>query len=187
MDATEELAETTSPGNPLRQHTLADSCVEVNEAPRRVVGCPGAVIRCQATRSSASSPTATEYPCTGSTREPDAPHPEATRTHGHSALGAVGRLGIPGRRAGEAQPDRLLPITRALWVRRVTVFGFGNHHRRPFRMIGRFILEMGHPRYLSHVLRALKSIEGISQDLHQRELAVSAADLAAGTTGGDPP
>ena len=30
-------------------------------------------------------------------------------------------------------------------------------------VIGRFTLEMSDPRYLSHVLRALKSIKGVSK------------------------
>ena len=97
-------------------------------------------------------------------REPRAPERHPARADGRGPLGPDRRLGLPGRDPGRgAGPDpaalrrhqgAVRPARQHPVARRV-------HTTRDRVAVSRFTFEMGDPKHLGHVLRAVRNIDGV--------------------------
>jgi GTP diphosphokinase / guanosine-3',5'-bis(diphosphate) 3'-diphosphatase len=166
MYAAEDLAETTLPGKSPRQRASADSLVEVEGAVDvsvRLSRCcnpvPGDEIRGLVTHGHGTSVHRTD--CVTLAHLTQAQSERMVTVHWALAEASVFQVAI---QVEALNRIRLLSdVTGVLSVQHVTILSASVTTRRDRMVIGKFTLEMGDPRYLNHVLRALKSIEGVSK------------------------
>ena len=99
----------------------------------------------------------------GGLREPGPPERHPAGADGRGPLGPDRRLGVPGRHpGGGARPDRLLSdVTRVLSDQHVNILSATVTTSRDRVAFSRFTFEMGDPKHLGHVLRAVRAIDGV--------------------------
>ena len=166
MDAIEELAEPTLAGKLPRRRALADSMVEVeggSDASVRLAKCcnpvPGDEIKGFITHGHGVS--VHRMDCADLARLTQRQLERMVIVHWALSDASAFQVAIQ-----VEAPNRirlLSDVTRALSIQHVTILSAWVTTKRDRMVIGRFTLEMSDPRYLSHVLRALKSIKGVSK------------------------
>ena len=124
---------------------------------------PAAALPCPATRSSASSPAATACRCTAPTaptsqRAAAQPRPAWSRSSGRRGDDSVFLVAIQVEALD--RPRLLSDVTRALSDQHVNILSASVTTTRDRVAISRFTFEMGDPKHLGHVLKAVRSVDG---------------------------
>ena len=115
-------------------------------------------------RSSASSPAATASPCTAPTASTSSTLAPEARAHASRSSGPRRPVGVPGRDPGRGARPHPAAVRRDPGaVRRSTSTSCRRRSRR--RATGsrssKFTFEMGDPKHLGHLLRAVRDVEGV--------------------------
>ena len=124
---------------------------------------PAAAPRCRATRSSASSPAAAASRCTAptaSTRSPSPAQPDRlVEVEWAPSASSVFLVAI---QVEALDRSRLLSdVTRVLSDQHVNILSASVTTTRDRVAMSRFTFEMGDPKHLGHVLRAVRGIDGV--------------------------
>ena len=166
-DAEEELAERATPST-VRQRkppaTPGSWCAATTASSTgSTPSSPAAARPCRATTSSGSSPAAAGSACTA----PTARTPTTCR-RGPSGWSTCGGRSSPGSvflvaiQVEALDRHRLLSdVTKVLADEKVNILSASVQTSRDRVAVSRFTFEMGDPKHLGHVLRAVRNVEGV--------------------------